>query len=76
MTNNINIFTEEYMVHKINEFYLADKANVYPNAVILTKDHLYSFYPDIKETDLKIESLHGLKVILTDYIDSPRLIKI
>jgi hypothetical protein len=69
-------FTEEYMVHKINEFYLTNNESVYPNAVLLTKKQLYSFYPEVEESDLVIESLHGLKVILTDYIEEPRLLKI
>ena len=69
-------FTEEYMVHKINEFYLTNNESVYPNAVLLTKKQLYSFYPEVEESDLVIESLHGLKVILTDYVEEPRLLKI
>lgn len=64
---------------EIHKFYWTNKSFVYPNAIIITKDQLYSFYPQIKGKSrnfIKIESLCGLKVVFTDYIEKPRLIKL
>lgn len=64
---------------KINKFYWKNKAFIYPNSIILTEDQLYSFYPSLTKEDreyVKINSLSGLKVILTDYIEEPRLLRL
>ena len=62
---------------KIHKFYWTHKAKVYPNTIILTKEQLYSYYPGITEEDnVKIESLCGLKVLLIDYIENPRLLRL
>ena len=61
----------------INKFYWTNKALTYPNAILITRDQLYSYYPQLKdEEDVSIESLCGLRVVLTDYIESPRLLKL
>ena len=62
---------------KIHKFYWNHKAKVYPNTILLTKNQLYSYYPNIAEDDgVKIESLCGLNVVLIDYIESPRLLRL
>ena len=64
---------------RIHKFYWANKARVYPNTILLTEDQLYSYYPSLSKEDrssVKIESLCGLEVILIDYIEKPRLLRL
>jgi hypothetical protein len=68
------------IVKEIRLFYATYDAHVYPNAILLTKEQLRSFYPSFPSDDKSIESLtnfFGLKIIFSGYpIPKPRLIKI
>lgn len=79
MQNLFYKLLNDAMYREIHKFYWTNRAFVYPNAIVMTEDQLYSYYPEIKETDrkyIKLETLCGLKVVLTDYIENPRLLKI
>jgi hypothetical protein len=62
------------IVKEIRFFYATYDANVYPNAIILSKQQfseMFSFIPDSS-----IENVFGLKILLTDSIAKPRLLKL
>lgn len=64
------------ILHAINEFFLESRKEglgVYPNAILLTQEQLKGFTAHLP-SEIKIESLEGLKIILTDYIETPRLL--
>lgn len=76
---------------QINKFFLdsekdsqqenAKGVGIYPNSVILTKAQYDNFLKQIFKIDVDfgdevvIQSICGLKVIITDYIAEPRLIR-
>ena len=76
---------------EINKFFLDSEKDsqqentkgtgVYPNSVILTKAQYDNFLKEMFKIDVDfgneivIKSICGLKVIFTDYIAEPRLIK-
>lgn len=68
---------------KINEFYLESKNREYPNSVLLTKEQYKDFlkemfkvpdFSDIPE-GIFITSIEGLKVVFTDELEEPRVLK-
>ena len=66
------------ILHAINEFYLDSRkegSGVYPNAILMTSNQLADHTRELPP-GIKIESLEGLTVILTDYIQEPKLIKL
>lgn len=66
------------ILHAINQFYLESRkegAGIYPNAILMTSNQLADQTRDLPP-GIKIESLQGLTVILTDYIEEPRLLKL
>jgi hypothetical protein len=68
---------------KINEFYLESKNREYPNSVLVTneqyKDFLKEMFrvPDLSEIPegIFITSIEGLKVVFTDKLEEPRVLK-
>ena len=66
------------ILHAINEFYLDSRkegTGVYPNAILMTSNQL-SDYTRHLPPGIKLEALEGLTIILTDYIEEPKLIKL
>lgn len=75
---------------EINRFYLDSekdlngdrKLGVYPNSVLLTREHYNNFLKELFKTEeefppeIIIQSICGMKVILTSFIDKPKLIRI
>ena len=69
---------------EINEFYLESKNREYPNSIILTKEQYKAFIRELFKvpSDLDvpegiiIQSIEGLKVVLTEQIDTPRIVKV
>lgn len=66
------------ILHAINEFYLESRkegAGIYPNAILLTPNQLSDYTRDLPP-GIKLEALQGLTIVLTDYIEQPRLLKL
>jgi len=66
------------ILHAINEFYLDSRkegSGVYPNAILMTSNQL-SDHTRHLPPGIKIEALEGLTIVLTDYIEKPKLIKL
>lgn len=66
------------IIHAINEFFLESRKEglgVYPNAILLTRAQLADYTRHLP-SGIKLESLNGLNIILTDYIEQPRLLKL
>ena len=66
------------ILHAINEFFLQSRKEglgVYPNAILLTSNQLADYTRHLP-AEIKLESLHGLNIVLTDYIEKPRLLKL
>jgi hypothetical protein len=69
---------------EINEFYLESKNREYPNSIILTKEQYKTFIRELFKvpSDLDvpegiiIQSIEGLRVVLTEQIDTPRIVKV
>jgi hypothetical protein len=68
---------------KINEFYLESKNREYPNSVLVTNEQYKNFlkemfkvpdFSDIPE-GIFITSIEGLKVVFTDELEEPRVLK-
>lgn len=78
-THSITFLTKIMdILHSVNEFFLSSRKEglgVYPNAILMTSEQLKAFTEDYP-SEIKIEAIHGLKVILTDYIEEPRLLKL
>jgi hypothetical protein len=62
------------IVKEIRFFYATYEANVYPNAIILSKQQFSELFPFIP--DYSIDTVFGLKILLTDSINKPRLLKL
>ena len=66
------------ILHAINEFFLDSRKEglgVYPNAILLTRTQLADYTRHLP-SGIRLESLYGLNIILTDYIEQPRLLKL
>jgi len=66
------------ILHSINEFYLESRkegTGVYPNAILMTSNQLSDYTRELP-SGIKIEALEGLTIILTDYIEKPKLLKL
>lgn len=66
------------ILHAINEFFLDSRKEglgVYPNTILLTRTQLADYTRHLP-SGIRLESLYGLNIVLTDYIDQPRLLKL
>ena len=66
------------ILHAVNEFYLDSRKEgqgIYPNAILLTPNQLSDYTRDLPP-GIKLEALQGLTIVLTDYIEEPRLLKL
>lgn len=77
-THSITYSINMDILHAINEFYLESRkegAGVYPNAILMTANQLADHTRDLPP-GIKIEALEGLTIVLTDYIEEPKLLKL
>lgn len=66
------------ILHAINEFYLDSRqegVGIYPNAILMTSNQLSDYIGHLP-LGVKLESLEGLTIVLTDYIEKPKLLKL
>lgn len=62
------------IVKEIRFFYATYDANVYPNAIMVTREQFSELFPFVGPSDM--ENVFGLKIIITGSIPKPRLLKL
>lgn len=60
------------LIEEIISFYALNNAEVFPNALLLTKEQ----YNILSNHTYNKEPLSNLRLIYVDYIENPRLIKL